>query len=112
MSTPGTRPTRANDMLLLPSTWTYEAVFLTEAWILGFWAGVVPVISRTSVDSVCSFSLQYGSEELVSIVECYTSTFGSTDRLEGIDYGSRLRTWLSGRDFRDPEACLRHCTIG
>ena len=31
MSTPSTGPARADDMLLLPSTWTYEAGLPTEA---------------------------------------------------------------------------------
>ena len=57
MSTLGTRLARADDMLLLPSALTYEAGLPTEAWILGFWADAVPVISGTCMDSVCSFSL-------------------------------------------------------
>ena len=56
MSVPSTGPTRADDMLLFPSAWTYEAGLPTEAWIQGFWANVVPVISGTGVDTVCSFS--------------------------------------------------------
>ena len=38
MSVPGTGPARADDMLLLPSAWTYEAGQPKEAWIPGFWA--------------------------------------------------------------------------
>ena len=57
MSVPSTGPARANDMLLLPSAWTYEAGLPTEAWILGFWVDALPVIGGTGTDSVCSFSL-------------------------------------------------------
>ena len=57
MSVPGTGPARADDMLLLPSSWTYEAGLPAEAWIPGFWAGAVPVIGGIGTDSVCSFSL-------------------------------------------------------
>ena len=49
-----TRPTRADDMLLFPSAWTYEAGLPIEVWISGFWAGAVPVISGTGVDTVYS----------------------------------------------------------
>ena len=63
MSAPGIGPAKADDMLLLPSSWTYEAGLPTEAWILGFWVGVVPVISGTGADTVYSSTPQYGSEE-------------------------------------------------
>ena len=59
----GTEPTRADDMLLLPSAWTYEAGLPTEAWIPGFWAGAILVISRTGSNIVYSFTPQYGSNE-------------------------------------------------
>ena len=108
-SPPGTGPARVDDMLLLPSSWTYEAGLPTEAWIPGFWVGAVPVIGGTSADSVCSFSLWYGSEEPVSVVECYTSTFGSTD---GPEYGSRSSIRPTSQDFEELGACLRRCTIG
>ena len=36
MSAAGTGQARADDMLLLPSAWTYEARLPMEAWILGF----------------------------------------------------------------------------
>ena len=110
MSSPGTELARVDDMLILPSAWTYEAGLPIEAWIPGFWADAVSVISGIGVDTVYSSTPQYGSEELVSVVECYTSTFGRTDRSEGPDYGSRSGTWLTGQDFKDPGACLRRCT--
>ena len=109
-SAPGKGPAEADDMLLLPSALTYEAGLPTEVWIPGFWAGAVPVISGTDVDTVYSSTPQYGSKEPVLVVECYTSTFGSTDRSEGSDYGSRSGTGLIDQDFRDPGACLRRCT--
>ena len=106
----GTRPAWADDMLLLPSAWTYEAGLPTEVWIAGFWAGAVPVISGIGTDTVYTSIPQYGSEEPVLVVECYTSTFGSTYRLEGPYYGSRSGTGLTVQDFGDPGACLRRCT--
>ena len=111
-SAPGTGPARGDDMLLLPSAWTYEAGLPTEAWIPRFWAGAVLVISGTGTDTVYSSTPQYGSEELVSVVECYTRTFGSADWSKGPDYGSRSGTGLTGQDFGDPGACLRRCTTG
>ena len=51
-----TGPVRADDMLLLPSTWTHEEGLLAEAGIPRFWADTVPVISGTGANSVCSFS--------------------------------------------------------
>ena len=79
----GTESARTDDMFLLPSAWTYEAGLPEEARILRFWASAVPVLSGTCANIVCSFSPRYGSEESVSIAECYASTFGSTDRPEG-----------------------------
>ena len=56
MSSLGTGPARANDMLLLPSTWTYEAGVQMEAWMPGFQAGTIPIINGIGADTVCSFS--------------------------------------------------------
>ena len=84
----------------------------TEARIPGFWAGAVPVIDGTSTDSVCSFSLWYGSEEPVSVVVCYTSTFGGTDGSEGPEYVLRSGIGPTGQDFEELGACLHHCTTG
>ena len=111
-STPGTRPTRADNMLLLPSAWTYEAGVPMEAWIVGFRASVVLVISGTGADTICFFSPRYGSEEPLSVTGCYASTFGSTDKPEGPEYGSRSGAGLTGQEFGDLGACLLHCTIG
>ena len=101
-SAPGTGPARADDMLLLPLAWTYEAGFPTGAWIPGFWAGAIPGISGTGADTVSSSTPQYGLEEPVSVAECYTSTFGNTDKSKGLDYGLRSGTGLIGQDFEDP----------
>ena len=59
----GFYPAKTNDMLFLPSPWTYEAGFPSEARIPGFWDSTVPVISGTDVDTVYSFSPQCGPEE-------------------------------------------------
>ena len=109
-SAPGIGPTRADDMLLLPSAWTYEAGLPTEAWIPGFWAGAVPIIDGKSTDLVCSFSLWNESEEPVSVAGCYASTFGGTDGPEGPKYGSRSGTGSIGQDFGDLGTCLHRCT--
>ena len=78
-----------------------------EAWIPRFWAGAIPVIDGIGVDSVCSFSLWYGSEEPVSVVGCYASTLGGTGGPEGPEYRLRSGTGPTGRYFRDPGAFLR-----
>ena len=99
-------------MLLLPSAWTHEEGLPTEAGISGFWADTVLVINGTGANSVCSFSPWCGSEEPVSVVECYAITSGGTDGPEGSGYGSRSGTGLTVQDFRDPGACLSHGTRG
>ena len=53
-SAPGIGQARVDDMLLLPSLWTYEAGLPTEAWIPRFWAGAIPVISGTGADTIYS----------------------------------------------------------
>ena len=55
---------------------------------------------------------RYGSKEPVSVAERCTSTFGSADKPEGPEYGSRSGTGLTGHDFRDPGVCLRRCIRG
>ena len=50
-SAPGTGLAGADDMLILPSAWTYEVGLPTEVWIPGFWADTVLVISGTGADS-------------------------------------------------------------
>ena len=52
-------------MFLLPSAWAYETRLPAEAWISGFWADVVPIISGTGTDTVCSSTPQYGSQGVV-----------------------------------------------
>ena len=65
-------PSRIDEMLFLPSAWTYEARLPSEARIPELWDSVVPVISGTGADIVCSSLPQHGP-----------------------GYGSRLRTRLS-----------------
>ena len=84
----------------------------TEAWIPGFWVGIVLVIGGTGTDPVCSFLLWYGSEEPVSIAGCYASTFGGTDGPEGPEYGLRSCTGPIGQDLGDLWPYLRRCTTG
>ena len=88
-------------MFLLPSAWTYEAGLPVEAGILGFWVGSVLVISGTGTDTVCSLLPRYGSEEPVSVIECYANTFDSTHMLEGPEYGLRSSTGPTSQDFED-----------
>ena len=63
MSVPSTGLTKVDDMLPLPSAWTYEAGLPTEAWIPGFWVGIVPVISGTGADTIYSFSSSVGQRD-------------------------------------------------
>ena len=74
-------------MFLLSPAWTQEARLPTMVKILGIWDTSIPDIDGTCTDTICFFSPQYGLEEPVSVVECYASTFGSTDRLEGLGMG-------------------------
>ena len=71
----GFQSVRTDDMLFLPSSWTYEARFPSEARIPGFKDIAVLVISRISTDTVCSFSPQCGLEGLVSVPRCSVGTF-------------------------------------
>ena len=56
MSAPVIGLVRADDMLLLPSTWAHEKGLSIKAGILELWDNAVSVISGTCVDTVCSFS--------------------------------------------------------
>ena len=98
-------------MFPLPSTRTCEARLPVEAGILGIQNTLVPVISGTGADTVCSFSPQCGPKGPVSVSGCCSGAFCYTDRSESSEYGSRPRTELMGRDFKDPGACLRDGTV-
>ena len=83
-------------MFLLPSAWAYETGLPEEAWILGFWADTVPVISGTGADIVCSSASPYGSEEPISVPGCCMSASYRTDRPEESGHGSRPRAGPTG----------------
>ena len=86
-------------MLLLPTVWACETGLPPEIGIPGYWDNAVPVSYRTGQYTIHSSIPWYGSEEPVSVLGCYTSTFGSTSGPEGSEYGSRSGTGLIGRDF-------------
>ena len=86
-------------MFPLPTAQTSETRLLVEVGILGPRDTSVPVISGMRTDAVCSFLPQCGLEEQVSALGCCKSAFCYTDKLE---YWSRSRTGLVGRDIRDP----------
>ena len=52
---PGLLAIKTDDMLLLPSALTYDVGLPSKARILGFWDGIVPIISGTCMDTICSF---------------------------------------------------------
>ena len=81
-----------------------------EARIPGIWDTSVPIISGTGADTVCSFSPQCGPEGPIPVLGCCTGAFCYADRPERLGFGSRSRIELTGRDFKDPRACLRHHT--
>ena len=104
-------PDRADDMPSLSPAWTLESGLPPKADIPECWDTTVLVISGTPTDTVCSFFPRYVSKEPVSVVECCVSTFCSTDRPERPGHGSRSGTGLTGQDFEDLGACLRHYTL-
>ena len=53
---------------------------------------------------------QYGPEEPVSVSGCYTKALFYADGPERPECRSRSRAGLTGRDFKDLRACLRHRT--
>ena len=63
-----------------------------EVGIPRLWDNAVPVGRRTGEYTVHSSTPQYGSEELVSVSGCYTSTSNNTDRPEGLECGSKSGT--------------------
>ena len=62
-SAPSTGPAMANDMLLLPSGLAHEKGLSIKARIPELWDSVIPVISGTSADTVCSFSPSAGQRD-------------------------------------------------
>ena len=56
------------------------------------WDNAVPVSRKTGGYTVHSSTPEYGSEELVSVSGCYTSTLNSTDCPKGPECGSKSWT--------------------
>ena len=56
------------------------------------WDNAVPVSRKTGGYIVHSSTPEYGSEDLVSVSGCYTSTLNSTDCPKGPECGSKSRT--------------------
>ena len=106
----GFQSVRSDDMLFLSSVWTCEMRLLVEAAIPGIRDTLVLVINGTSVDTVYPFTPQCGPEGPVSVSGCCTDAFYYIDMLKRPGYGSRSRVGLTGRDFKDLRACLRHHT--
>ena len=86
-------------MLLLLTAWACETGLPQETGIPRHWDRAVPVSCRTGEYTVHSSTPWYGSEEPVSVLGCYTSTFGGTGGPEEPEGGSRSGTGLTGRDF-------------
>ena len=88
-------------MLPLPSPWAHETRFSTEAGIPESWDIIVPIISGTCADAICSSLPQHGLREPISVPGCYTSTYFFAYGQHGPGHGSGLRSRPPGRYFRD-----------
>ena len=101
---------RTDDMLLLPSAWTYEARLPPKARIPKGWDTTIPIINGTCTDAFCSSLPQHRPGEPVSVPGCCTSAYYFTDRIERPEYGSRSGIRLISRNFEDPwvSASLYH----
>ena len=108
----GFQSVRTDDMFPLPIARTCEMRFPAKAGIPGIWDTRASIVSGTCAEAVCSSLPKHGPGEPTLVSGCYTGAFYYTDRLERPRYGLRLRTRLTGRDFRDPGVCLRHHTTG
>ena len=97
-------------MFSLPLARAHKTVLPLEVGIPGLWDTSVPVISGTCIDLVCSSLPRYGLREPVPVSGCCKTPYYFTIRPDGLGHGSRSRTGLTRRDFRDPGACLRHHT--
>ena len=107
----GLQSVMTDDMFPLPSARTCETRLPAEVGIPGIRDTLIPVINGTGANTVCSVSPQCKPEGPASVTGCYIDAFCYTDRLERLAYGSRSRIRLTGRDFRDLGACLRHHTV-
>ena len=98
-------------MLPLPITWTDETGLPTKEEIPRLWDTSVSIISGTYSNTACLSLPQHGPEELVSVPGCGTGTGCFINRPKRPRHGSRSGIGLTGWDFRDPRACLRHYTL-
>ena len=81
-------------MLPLPSTWKPQEGLSSKEGILELWDTLVPVISGTYTNAVCSVLPHHGPGETVSIVGCCTEPYYFAAMLDGPAHGSRLRPGL------------------
>ena len=65
----------ADDMLLLPSAQAYETGLSTEAGISELWDIIIPIISGTCANLVCSSLPLHGPGKPMQIPRCCISTY-------------------------------------
>ena len=80
--------------------WSGTTVGIPELWDTS-----VPVINGACIDAICSSLPYHGARKTVSVLRCCTSTYYFVEGPHGLGHGSRLRTGLTGRDFRD-QGCV------
>ena len=77
-------------MFLVPPAWPLETGFPSDVGILELRDTLVPIISGTFIDVVCSSLPHHGPRKTVSVLGCYTNTYCLVDVPYGSGYGSRV----------------------
>ena len=85
----------------MAQAWTLEMGLPSKAGILELWDTTVPVISGACINTVYSSIPCHGLGKTVSVPGCCISTYYFVDGPHGPGHGSRSKTGLTGRDFKD-----------
>ena len=79
-------------MFPFPPAWTHEMGLPSEARIQELWDTIVPIISGTFTDSICSFLPYNGLREPLSITRHCIDPYHFVIRPDGPGHGSRFET--------------------
>ena len=101
---------QGREFVPVPPAWTFETGLPLKERVLELRDTTVPIISGACTNTVCSSLPHHGQGKTISALGCCISTYCFVDRPHRPGHGSRSRTGLTGRDFRDLGACLRHHT--
>ena len=98
-------------MFPVPPAWTHETGLPLEAGILELWDTIVPIISRTCTDAVCSSLPPSWAREDSIIPKVLHKHLLFRRRATWVGVWVEVGDRAHKPRLQGPKACLRRCTI-